>query len=148
MISKGANLVSIARAGATNIERSVARGALGESMAGINSTGKKAISVGGSEFIPDALSSTSLTEVKNVARIRVRDARQIAAEATYASENSLNMSLHVRPGADLSRIQNLIDEGAFSVTLIPGVGTNGFRILTGGESALAGTAIGGIKGLK
>lgn len=127
---------------------SVARGALGESMVGISSTGKQAINVGGSKFVPDALTSTTLTEVKNVAAIGVRDASQIAAEATYASQNSLSMSLRVRAGADLSRIQGLIDEGAMSVTTIPGVGTNGFRILTGGESALTGAAIGGIKGPK
>lgn len=43
----------------------------------------------------------------------------------------------------MSRIQGLIDDGAFSVSTIPGVGANGFRVLTGGESALAGAAIGG-----
>lgn len=148
LVSKGANLISVMRAGTTNIERSVARGALGESMMGIASTGKTAIKVGGKSYVPDALSNTTLTEVKNVAAIGVRDARQIAAEAAYASQEGLAMKLVTRPGADLSRIQGLIDNGALSVSNIPGIGTNGFRILTGGESVLAGGVLGLTNNLK
>jgi hypothetical protein len=65
--------------GYINIERSVARGVLGESMMGIASTGNTAIKVGGKTYIPEALTKSTLTEVKNVAAISARDARQITA---------------------------------------------------------------------
>jgi hypothetical protein len=114
-------------------------------MMGIASTGKEAIRVGGKTYIPDALTKSTLTEVKNVAAISARDARQITAEATYASsQNGLSMSLYTRSGADLSRVQGLIDNGAISVFTIPGVGTNGFRVLTGRESVLSGSLVGGL----
>jgi hypothetical protein len=54
-----------------------------------------------------------------------------------------DVKLWTRKGADLSRIQGLIDNGALSVRTIPGVGSNGFRILTNGESAALGFGIGG-----
>ncbi|MBS0448570.1 MAG: hypothetical protein JSR59_21825 [Proteobacteria bacterium] len=115
----------------------------------IASTGKTAISVGGKSYMPDALTDSALIEVKNVAAIGACDAQQIAAEATYASQNGLGMNLYTRTGADLSRIQGLIDNGAMSVSTIPGVGTNGFRVLTNGEGALSGSLIGGsTNGLK
>jgi len=48
-------------------QRSISRGALGKSMMGIAPTGKMAINVGGKSYVPDALTNTTLTEVKNVA---------------------------------------------------------------------------------
>lgn len=81
--------------------------------------------------------------MKNVASIGARDARQIAAEATYASQNGLSMSLYTRTSTNLNRIQGLIDSGAISMSTIPGVGTNGFRVLTSGEAALSGSLMGG-----
>ncbi len=142
LVSKATNLVSIARAGVTNLERNVAKGALGETMSGISPVGKEAIRVGGVKVIPDRLTSTALEEVKNVAAISAKDARQIAREAAYAADKELSMTLSVRQGADLSRVQSLIDAGAFAVKTIPGVGANGFRILTTAEAAAAGAAIG------
>jgi RHS repeat-associated protein len=142
LVSKATNLVSIARAGATNLERNVAKGALGETMSGISPVGKEAIRVGGVKVVPDRLTSTALEEVKNVAAISAKDARQIAREATYAADKELSMTLSVRQGADLSRVQSLIDANAFAVKTIPGVGANGFRILTTAEAAAAGAAIG------
>jgi len=52
------------------------------------------------------------------------------------------MTLYIRPGADVSRVKSLIDSGAFSVKNIPGIGTNGARILKNGESAVAGSILG------
>jgi RHS repeat-associated protein len=90
LTSKAINLISLARAGTTNIERSIARGALGESMAGISSTGKRAIDIG--NRIPDRLTATTLEEVKNVARLSTRDAAQIGDEAAYAARGGLDMT--------------------------------------------------------
>lgn len=143
LMSKAVNIISLARFGATNIEMSVARGALGESMLGINPIGKLGISVGGNRFIPDRITSIALDESKNVASISAKDARQIMAEATYSASKGLNMTLWTRSGTDLSRVQGLIDNGALSVRNIPGIGSNGFRVLTNGESAVLGSGLGG-----
>jgi RHS repeat-associated protein len=142
LITKGTNLISAYRAGATNIERNVTRGALGESMVGIPSAGKTVVNSGGVKIVPDRLTATTLDEVKNVAAISAKDARQIGAEAAFAEANGLQMTLFVRPGANLSKIQGLVDSGAFAVETIPGVARNGFRALTAGESAGIGAGIG------
>jgi RHS repeat-associated protein len=139
--SKAANLVSAARAGSVGIQQTRALGVLGESRLGIANSGKVKIDIGGR--VPDRLTATTLDEVKNVALIRTKDAAQIADEAAFAAREGLDMTLWIRPGADVSKVQGLIDSGAIALRNIPGIGSNGFRVLTNTEGALLGGAIGG-----
>ncbi|MEQ1715316.1 MAG: putative toxin [Hyphomicrobium sp.] len=90
--------------------------------------------------IPDIATATALTEIKNVAVIRARDAPQIALQADIAAVRGLEMNLLVRPGADLTRISGLMASGEISVSTIPGIAANGFRALTA-ESAATGSLI-------
>jgi hypothetical protein len=58
------------------------------------------ITVNGVTRIPDGLTSTVLSEVKNVGSLSWT--QQLRDFATYASQNGLRFDLYVRPGARLS----------------------------------------------
>jgi len=149
LTSKLTNLASISRISkigtrANDPRRSAAVGELGEKMLGIASKGKTKITASnGTKVVPDRLTATRLDEVKNVKAISSKDASQIHAEALIAADRGIPMTLWTRPGADLSRIQHLIDNGGISaVKNIPGIGVNGARVLKNGEAALVGGASG------
>lgn len=151
LTSKLTNLASMHRLSsigtrANDINRSKAVGALGEKMLGIAPDGKKLqAAANGVRTVPDEFVPFSrLYEVKNVKAISAKDAKQIHAQTLLAKEFDAPMTLWTRPGADLSKIQHLIDNGAISaVKNIPGIATNGARMLKNGEAAL----VGGVSGI-
>ena len=84
-------------------------GRVGERMAGIDQSAKQPIQVNGRTRIPDALTNTTLTEVKNVKYIS--NTRQLRDFATYANmqRTPLKLELWVRPTTRVA--QTVIDAG-------------------------------------
>jgi hypothetical protein len=98
----------------------VTLGQEGEEAVGV--TGPKvAIQIPGSDQIriPDALSSTTLTEVKNVASQSYT--QQLQDFVTYSQQNRLTFELYVRPSTQLSGpLQQAVANGDVVLKYIPG----------------------------
>ena len=82
-------------------------GKAGERMAGIDPSAKQAINVNGRIRIPDALTDTVLTEVKNVKYIS--NTQQLKDFATYAGTTGRALQLYVRPTTKVAK--TVIDAG-------------------------------------
>ena len=81
------------RAATTGSPNSI--GKTGERLAGIDQSAKNPIKVNGRTRIPDALTDTTLTEVKNVRYIS--NTRQLRDFATYAKSTGRSLELWIRP---------------------------------------------------
>ena len=96
-------------------------GKAGEDAVGI--TGPKVrIEIPGSDRmrIPDALTGTTLTEVKNVSSLSYT--RQLRDFATYSQANSLKFDLWVRPTTQLSGpLKEAVANGQITLRVIPGL---------------------------
>lgn len=141
IVNKIGAVAQAARAG-SGIQKSKYLGNVGESAAGIVQAEKESIRVAGRLRIPDAISNTTITEVKNVAKISARDARQIADDVAIGADRGLQTVVKTRPGADVSRIQGLIDDGSVIHKTLSNLNSSGFRILSGFESAGLGAGVG------
>jgi RHS repeat-associated protein len=86
---------------------------------GVADVGEKAaIRVGGRTRIPDGLTNTVLTEVKNVKSLSYT--QQLRDFTSYAQANGLRFDLWVRNGAGLSGpLQQAIRNGAIYLRIIP-----------------------------
>ena len=82
-------------------------GQAGERMAGIDQSAKQSIQVNGRTRIPDALTETTLTEVKNVKYIS--NTQQLRDFATYANATGRSLELWVRPTTRVAR--TVVDAG-------------------------------------
>ena len=82
-------------------------GKVGESLAGINTKAKQRININGRVRIPDAMTNTTLTEVKNVKYIS--NTQQLKDFADYARLSNLNLILYVRPTTKISN--TVLDAG-------------------------------------
>lgn len=79
---------------------------------------KTAIQVGGRTRIPDALTRTTLTEVKNVKSLSFT--QQLRDFHIYSQQNELNFILYTRPNTTLSGpLQQAINNGSIIHTFIP-----------------------------
>jgi hypothetical protein len=79
---------------------------------------KTAIQVGGRTRIPDALTRTTLTEVKNVKSLSFT--RQLRDFHTYSQQNGLDFILYTRPNTTLSGpLQQAINNGSIIHRFIP-----------------------------
>lgn len=79
---------------------------------------KMAIQIGGRTRIPDALTRTTLTEVKNVKSLSFT--RQLKDFYTYAKQNGLDFILYTRPNTTLSGpLQEAINSGSIIHRFIP-----------------------------
>jgi hypothetical protein len=92
-------------------------GAEGERLSGIDAAAKVRIpsATGTAAYrIPDALTETTLTEVKNVARLGYSN--QLQDFAAYASGNGRALNLIVRQNTVLTRgLQDLVDSGEINL---------------------------------
>lgn len=82
-------------------------GKAGEKLAGIDPSKKQPIQINGRIRIPDALTDTSLIEVKNVKYIS--NTLQLRDFADYAHQANLTLELYVRPTTKVA--QTVIDAG-------------------------------------
>jgi hypothetical protein len=114
-----AGIGNAAKAGISATARARSLGAAGEAAAGI--TGKKtAIQVAGRTRIPDALTESALTEVKNVASLSYT--RQLRDFHKFASETGRDFILYTRPNTTLSGpLRNAIKQGDIILKPIPGL---------------------------
>ncbi|QLG44895.1 putative toxin [Costertonia aggregata] len=70
--------------------------------------------------IPDGLSRTTLTEVKNVKSLNLT--RQLKDFHLYSTQRGLQFNLYARPNTTFSApLQNLINQGSINVYTIPGL---------------------------
>jgi hypothetical protein len=95
-------------------------GQAGEDAVGITGP-KTAIEIPGSGQIriPDALTDTTLTEVKNVNSLSYT--QQLRDFSTYSQQNGLNFELYVRPSTQLSGpLQQAVTNGQITLKFIPG----------------------------
>ena len=117
---ESASIYSLA---AENTGTALARqlGQAGEDAVGIDQAAKVSIEIPGSGQIriPDALTDTTLTEVKNVGSLSYT--QQLRDFSTYSQANGLNFELYVRPTTQLSGpLQQAITNGQITLKLIPG----------------------------
>jgi RHS repeat-associated protein len=107
-------------AGLTGTALARSLGQAGEDAVGI--TGPKvSIEIPGSGQIriPDALTDTTLTEVKNVGSLSYT--QQLQDFTTYSQANGLDFQLYVRPSTQLSGpLQQAITNGQINLNFIPG----------------------------
>ena len=79
---------------------------------------KVRISVGGRARIPDGLTDSVLSEVKNVKSLSFT--QQLRDFATHADKNGLRFDLFVRPTTELSTpLQQAVGDGLINLRLIP-----------------------------
>ena len=79
-------------------------GQAGERMAGIDPANKKPIHINGRTRIPDGISRTTLTEVKNVKYLsNTLQLRDFAAYANADKDNVLRLILYVRPDTKIAK---------------------------------------------
>ena len=149
LVGKGMQLYQEARlAGMSAIERSRYLGRIGEDAAGIAADGKTVIYVEGRKRFPDQLTPNGITEVKNVAAISARDARQILDDVIHAAgREGFDVRVLTREVSDLSRIQHLIDRGLITHDVLRNIAENGLRVLSGAEAAAIGGALGSLRNL-
>lgn len=76
-------------------------GQVGERMAGIGQSAKQSIQINGRTRIPDALTDTTLIEVKNVKYIS--NTQQLRDFAAYANATGRSLQLWVRPTAKVDK---------------------------------------------
>jgi len=95
-----------------------ALGRAGEEASGVVKNTTR-IDVGAGRYrVPDGLSDTTLSEVKNVGRLSLT--AQLRDYASYAQTNGLRFDLHVRPGAELSNpLRDAIDAGIIILRYLP-----------------------------
>ncbi|MCB9082408.1 MAG: hypothetical protein H6555_11935 [Lewinellaceae bacterium] len=99
------------------VANSRALGLAGEQAVGLSGA-KTSIQVGGRTRIPDALTRTTLTEVKNVKSLSFT--RQLRDFHTYSQQNGLDFILYTRPNTTLSRpLQQAINNGSIIHRFIP-----------------------------
>jgi hypothetical protein len=92
-------------------------GATGENAVGITGP-KTAINVNGRVRIPDALTESALTEVKNVKSLSFT--QQLRDFHTFSQQRNLDFILYTRPSTTLSGpLQNAINQGAIIHRIIP-----------------------------
>lgn len=149
LINKGMQIYQEARlAGMTGIERSRYLGRIGEDSVGIADRGKTAINVEGRTRYPDQLTPNGITEVKNVAQISARDAKQILDDVIHAAgREGFDVTVLTREVTDLSRIQHLIDKGLITHDVLRKISEQGLRILSDAEAAGIGGALGSLRNL-
>ena len=82
-------------------------GKAGERMAGIDQSAKEPIQINGRTRIPDALTDTTLTEVKNVKYIS--NTQQLRDFAAFANDTGRSLELWVRPTTSIAK--TVIDAG-------------------------------------
>lgn len=82
-------------------------GQAGERMAGIDPNAKQSININGRTRIPDALTDSTLTEVKNVKYIS--NTRQLRDFADFANATGRVLDLYVRPTTKIA--QTVINSG-------------------------------------
>jgi len=143
IVGKGAALIQRARAG-SGIARSAAIGRHGERAANIRGARETFQNAAGKTRVTDGGAGTSAVhEVKNVAEISNAAARQIGDEAGFASSQGRSLTLHVREGTDLTKVQGLIDSGGAEVRTLSNTAEDGFRKgLFNSEAAGVGSATG------
>jgi RHS repeat-associated protein len=150
LASKLKTAYQLAEAG-TGISKARYLGALGEEAVGATDA-REGIKIGGRTLFPDIVNPNGLGEVKNVAAISAKDARQISDYAAFSQQGLNPVQVFTREGTDVSRIQGLINSGAVEQKFIPGVNDFGVYSLTTGEAALSGGAVGaadsGVRSLK
>ena len=79
---------------------------------------KAAIQVAGRTRIPDGLTSTVLSEVKNVGSLSYT--QQLRDFAQYAGQNGLRFDLYVRPSTQLSGpLSDAVQSGVINLRFIP-----------------------------
>ena len=113
-------LLAPAEATAVGGIAAVRAGQAGEaSVRGVADIGEKlAIRVAGRTRIPDGLTNSVLTEVKNVKSLSYT--RQLRDFTSYAQSNDLRFDLWVRKGAEVSGpLQEAIRNGAINLRIIP-----------------------------
>ena len=104
-INKADDMVDIGKMATTGSPNSI--GKIGEQLAGINPKAKTSIQVNGRTRIPDALTDSTLTEVKNVKYIS--NTSQLKDFATFAKNTGRTMDLYVRPTTKVAK--TVIDAG-------------------------------------
>ena len=82
-------------------------GKAGERMVGIDQSAKKPIQINGRTRIPDAMTDTTLTEVKNVKYIS--NTQQLRDFAAFANDTGRSLELWVRPTTRIAK--TVIDAG-------------------------------------
>lgn len=111
--------VSVREAARSSTATARALGAAGERAVGLSGT-KTAIQVGSRTRIPDALTRTTLTEVKNVKSLSFT--RQLRDFHTYSQQNGLDFILYTRPNTTLSGpLRQAINNGSIIHRYIPGL---------------------------
>jgi hypothetical protein len=139
--NKIGKLAQLARMPSSGIGKSAVLGRIGEKAAG--TSGKKtAVTIGGKVRVPDQVTSSAVIEVKNVASVSAREAAQISDSVALAQGTGKEAVLLTRPGADVSRVQGLIDNRSLTHGTIPGIGSDGLRQLGTSGSAAAGATVG------
>ncbi len=139
LMNKASTFAQVSGLG-TGIRASRNLGAIGEEAIGASAS-KQSIQVGGKSLYPDLIANNTIQEAKNVAAIGYRDAAQIKNYVNYAQNTSgFNPVVQVftRPGADVSRIQGLIDSGSVIQKSLPGINSSGVFNLSLGQSAAIG----------
>ncbi len=85
-----------------------------------NIGGKQKISINGRVRIPDGITNTTLSEVKNVKSLSYT--KQLRDFADIALQRGLGYNLYVRPSTKLSGpLQSAIRQGTINLKFIPGV---------------------------
>ena len=103
----GGAALKYAKVHAATTGSSNAMGKAGERMAGINQSAKKPIQINGRTRIPDAMTDTMLTEVKNVKY--VSNTQQLRDFATFANDTGRSLELWVRPTTRIAK--TVLDAG-------------------------------------
>ena len=123
-------------------------GEIGESLAGIATTGKTTIpSLSGTATrrVPDFIDDFgNITEVKNVLNIAPRDVAQITDFALHTSKVTGGTTTVLTRGnaTNISALQGLVDDGLVSIGKIPGVNSSGVANLSKGTSSAFGFGFG------
>jgi len=105
---------------ATRLANARALGAAGEAAvrAGFDIGPRESITVLGRTRIPDGITRTALSEVKNVARLSLSS--QLRDYAFFARQSALSFDLYVRPTTSLSGpLEQLASDGGVNILRIP-----------------------------
>lgn len=108
----------LAARGGTTAARQIGRAGEAAVRAAHDIGPSRAITIGGRTRIPDGLTSTTLSEVKNVQSLSYTS--QLRDYAAFAQQQGLSFDLYVRQGAQLSGpLQQAISSGAINLRFIP-----------------------------
>lgn len=119
-LARGGSALATEGAGLTGTALARSLGQAGEDAVGIIGP-KVSIEIPGSGQIriPDALTESTLTEVKNVGSLSYT--QQLRDFTTYSQTNRLDFQLYVRPSTQLSGpLQQAITKGQINLNFIPG----------------------------